>query len=295
MITRYSPPPLRQLPSPSLRLPCGKKGWPRRVFSDPKSFLFITYEKDSQSRGGGRDRYKWLSLIFCIFRHFPNFGPWAILYLPANFFPLSAFSPSILCLAAWLARHRALLHRIFCWKNKPCLRWKKMSSSLSRTTKGSANGGKLARSSLDFEPAGFYPLRIELAQSHSLAISALTEPDHQNIRRKKGFRARKSQLEIVNRPQIILLSVIILIAMVLQYGGGPGSRQFSDFCVLFSRTTPKTAPKHQAIEGAPWSGNRELRGWPRGAVETGVKWSLKKAHNRELEAKIAHKPWIREG
>ena len=35
--------------------------------------------------------------------------------------------------------------------------------------------------------------------------------------------------------------------------------------------------------------SRELRGWQKGAVETGVKSSLKKA-NRELEAKKAHKP-----
>ena len=32
-----------------------------------------------------------------------------------------------------------------------------------------------------------------------------------------------------------------------------------------------------------------------GAVKRGVKSSLQKAHNRELEAKKAHKPWIREG
>ena len=46
--------------------------------------------------------------------------------------------------------------------------------------------------------------------------------------------------------------------------------------------------------------NREVQtvNWEagkKGAVETGVKSGLKKGINRELEAKKAHKPWIREG
>ena len=39
----------------------------------------------------------------------------------------------------------------------------------------------------------------KIAQSQPLAISALTEPSRQKSRRKKGFWARSSQLEITNR------------------------------------------------------------------------------------------------
>ena len=41
--------------------------------------------------------------------------------------------------------------------------------------------------------------RTKIAQSQWLAISALTEPNRQISRRKNGFWARKSQLEIANR------------------------------------------------------------------------------------------------
>ena len=41
--------------------------------------------------------------------------------------------------------------------------------------------------------------RTKIAKSQSLAISALTEPNRQTSRRKKGFRAQKSQPEIANR------------------------------------------------------------------------------------------------
>ena len=40
---------------------------------------------------------------------------------------------------------------------------------------------------------------IKIAQSQSLALSALTEPNRQKSRRKKGLWAQKSQLEIANR------------------------------------------------------------------------------------------------
>ena len=46
----------------------------------------------------------------------------------------------------------------------------------------------------------------------------------------------------------------------------------------------------------PWSANRELRGWRRRGCREGCQEQPEKAHrNRELEAKKAHKPWIREG
>ena len=40
---------------------------------------------------------------------------------------------------------------------------------------------------------------VRTAQSQSLVISALTEPNRQESRRKKGSRAQKSQPEIANR------------------------------------------------------------------------------------------------
>ena len=43
------------------------------------------------------------------------------------------------------------------------------------------------------------PQRTKIAKPQSLAISALTEPNRQKSRRKKGFRGQKSQLEIANR------------------------------------------------------------------------------------------------
>ena len=42
-------------------------------------------------------------------------------------------------------------------------------------------------------------LRTKIAQSTSLAISALMEPNGQKSRRKRGFGAQKSQLEIADR------------------------------------------------------------------------------------------------
>ena len=46
----------------------------------------------------------------------------------------------------------------------------------------------------------------------------------------------------------------------------------------------------------PWSANRELRGWQRRGLSRQVSRAAWNRHiNRELEAKIAHKPWFREG
>ena len=46
----------------------------------------------------------------------------------------------------------------------------------------------------------------------------------------------------------------------------------------------------------PWSANRELRGWQRRGLSRQVSRGVwKRRINRELEAKMAHKPWIREG
>ena len=46
----------------------------------------------------------------------------------------------------------------------------------------------------------------------------------------------------------------------------------------------------------PWSANRELRGWQRRVLSRQVsRGAWKRRINREFEAKMAHKLWIREG
>ena len=55
-------------------------------------------------------------------------------------------------------------------------------------------------------------------------------------------------------------------------------------------------PRNQSKARKPWSANRELRGWQRRGLSRQVsRGAWKRCINRELEAKMAHKPWIREG
>ena len=65
-----------------------------------------------------------------------------------------------------------------------------------------------------------------------------------------------------------------------------------------SHSGPKarSPPKSLSKARKPWSENRELRSWQRRGLSRQVsRGAWKRRINRELEARMAHKPWIREG
>ena len=67
------------------------------------------------------------------------------------------------------------------------------------------NSGRKFEQFREFSFCNFSDLRAQrtkIAQSQSLAISALTEPNRQKSRRKKGSWAQKSQPEIANRQRL---------------------------------------------------------------------------------------------
>ena len=60
--------------------------------------------------------------------------------------------------------------------------------------------------------------------------------------------------------------------------------------MAFANRSPIEGRVNREVQTVNWEAGKK------GAVETGVKSGLKKAHfYRELEAKKAHKAWIREG
>ena len=55
---------------------------------------------------------------------------------------------------------------------------------------------------------GYHAKHTNIAQSQSLAISALTEPIRQKSRRKKRFRSQNSQPEIANRRRLSIAIIV---------------------------------------------------------------------------------------